>query len=136
MPEEAAMDRVILFDGVCTLCNSSVQFVIRHDKEARFRFAALDSPVAKALLEGHDLSTLDLDSVIYLRHGKAFTRSSAALNIAKDLGGAWRLLSVFLIVPRPLRDLVYDLIARHRYRWFGKEDSCMLPTAELKARFL
>lgn len=129
-------EHIVLFDGVCTLCNSSVQFVIRHDKEGRFRFAALDGPVAVALLEGHALPGKELDSVVYLRQGKAYTRSSAALHIAADLGGVWSMLSVFLLVPRPLRNLVYDVIAKYRYRWFGKRESCMLPTAELKGRFL
>lgn len=136
LPVDAGQSRVVLFDGDCTLCNSSVQFVIRHDKEAHFRFAALGSPVAVALLEGHALPGKELDSVVYLRQGKAYTRSSAALYIANDLGGMWSLMSVFLLVPRPLRDLVYDVIAKYRYRWFGKQDSCMLPTAELRGRFL
>ncbi len=136
LPVDAGQSRVVLFDGDCTLCNSSVQFVIRHDKEGRFRFAALGSPVAVALLEGHALPDKELDSVVYLRQGKAYSRSSAALYIAKDLGGVWSMLSIFLLVPRPLRDLVYDVIAKYRYRWFGKHDSCMLPTAELEGRFL
>ena len=136
VPATNGLQRIILFDGVCTLCNRSVQFVIRHDKEARFRFAALDSPVAVVLLKDYALPRKALDAVVYLRQGKAHTRSSAALYIAKDLGGVWRLLSVFLLVPRPIRDLMYDVIAKYRYRWFGKQDSCMVPTAELQGRSL
>lgn len=134
--QEAGKLRVVLFDGVCNLCNASVQFIIRHDEQAKFRFASLDSEPANALLKGHSFAEKDLDSVVYLRGEKALVRSSAALYIAKDLGGVWSLFSIFLIVPRPVRDLVYDLIAKYRYRWFGKRDSCMMPSPELKARFL
>ncbi|MBS1685457.1 MAG: thiol-disulfide oxidoreductase DCC family protein [Bacteroidetes bacterium] len=129
-------DRLVLFDGVCNLCNASVQFVIRHDTEGRFRFAALQSDAGHKVLAEHGLTTDKFDSFIYLRQGQLYQRSTAALYLMRDLGGAWGLLYAFIIVPRPLRDAVYDLVARYRYRWFGRRESCMMPTEELRGRFL
>lgn len=126
----------MLFDGVCNLCNASVQFVIRHDREGRFRFTALQSAAGQEVLRQHGLSGETFDSFIYLRHGVLYQRSMAALYLLRDLGGVWTLLYAFIIVPRPLRDAVYDLVAKYRYRWFGRRESCMVPTAELRGRFL
>jgi predicted DCC family thiol-disulfide oxidoreductase YuxK len=114
----------ILFDGVCNLCNGAVQFIIARDPSAQFRFAPLDSAAARSLI---DEAT---------PRGQMYTRSAAALRIARRLRFPWPLLYGFIIVPRPLRDAVYDLIARHRYRWFGKRDTCMVPTPDLRSRFL
>lgn len=127
---------ILLFDGVCNLCNASIQWVIEHDPQAQFRFASLQSDFAKELLAGYDLPPAALDTVILVENGKAYTRSDAALRVARKVGGLWSLLSAFLIVPRPLRDLVYNFIARNRYRWFGKQESCWLPTPDLRSRFL
>ncbi|MBS1593752.1 MAG: thiol-disulfide oxidoreductase DCC family protein [Bacteroidetes bacterium] len=129
-------ERLVLFDGVCNLCNASVQFVIRHDPDGRFRFAALQSDVGQEVQQRYGLSGTTFDSFIYLRAGLLYQRSTAALHLMRDLGGAWALLYGFIIVPRPLRDAVYDLVARYRYRWFGRRESCMVPTAELRGRFL
>lgn len=128
---------VLLFDGVCNLCNGAVQFIIRRDRQSTFRFAALQSDAAKSLLQsaGADVGGLP-DSMVLIEDGRLYTRSSAALRIARHLQFPWPLVRVFWIVPRPLRNWMYDFVARHRYRWFGRRDQCMLPTPELQARFL
>jgi predicted DCC family thiol-disulfide oxidoreductase YuxK len=131
-----APDHLVLFDGVCNLCNGSVQFIIAHDKRARFRFAALQSAAAQALLRNTAIEPAGMDTVVYLKHGRLLTRSTAALHILKDMGFPWSMAVVFLLVPKVLRDALYGFIARNRYRWFGKQESCMLPTPELRARFL
>lgn len=127
---------VILFDGVCNLCNSSVQFIIRHDPRARFRFAALQSGFGQQQLSLHDFSTEKLVSVVLLMHGRVYNKSRAALEIARRLSGLWPIIYVFIIVPPFIRNFIYDWISRNRYRWFGKRDECMIPTPELKARFI
>ena len=128
--------RLVLFDGVCNLCNGSVQFIIRHDPKGAFFFASLQSDTGQRVLNDLGLSATEMDSFVYVRDGKAFKRSTAALLVAKDIGGFTSLLFAFIVVPSPLRDLVYRLIARYRYSWFGKKESCMVPTPELKSRFL
>ena len=127
---------ILLFDGVCNLCNGVVQFVIRHDPAGRFRFAALQSEAGQALLKQFSLPTSQFDSFVYVKDGQFYTESTAALLVARDLGGAWSLLWGLIVVPRFLRDAVYRLVARNRYRVFGKQDACMIPTPELRARFL
>lgn len=131
----------ILFDGVCNLCHGFVQFVIRHDPTGHFRFAALQSEAGQALLavHGQPLSTTTLadpDSVVLVAANRLYTRSTAVLHIAWQLGGIWRLAVVGWLLPRPWRDALYRYVARHRYRWFGRQESCMLPTPELRGRFL
>jgi predicted DCC family thiol-disulfide oxidoreductase YuxK len=127
---------VILFDGVCNLCNLSVQFIIARDPSFQFRFAPLDSAVARSLI-GETVPHGALpDSIVLMDHRRMYTRSTAALRIARRLRFPWPLLYALIIVPRPLRDIIYDFIARHRYRWFGKRDTCMVHTPELRARFL
>ncbi len=130
----------ILFDGVCNLCNGFVQFVIRHDPAGRFRFAALQSAAGQALLAAQGLAPATgaaaPESVLLLSGGRLYSHSGAVLRIAQGLGGAWRLAAVGWVLPRPWRDALYRLVARHRYRWFGREESCWLPTPALKARFL
>lgn len=127
---------ILLFDGVCNLCNASVQWVIERDPHAKFRFASLQSETGQALLEQYKLPTDELNTVVLIDNEKAYTHSDVPLRIIGKLGGAWSLLSVFWIVPRPLRNAVYDWIASNRYRWFGKKEACWLPTPALKARFL
>ena len=126
---------VILFDGVCNLCNAWVRFVIKRDPHARFAFAPLGSDAANELLRERQ-STVASDSIILVEKDAIYDQSTAALRIARRLSGAWSLTSAFLVVPRVLRDAVYRLIARNRYRWFGRRDACMVPTPELRARFL
>lgn len=129
-------DHLILFDGVCNLCDGFVQFVIRHDKKGRFRFGALQSPEAEAIFKalGYDYSIPK--TVILIEEGKVYQRSEAALRVARHLQFPWPVFYGFMLVPGIVRDWVYDFVARNRYRWFGKKDSCMIPTPELKARFL
>jgi predicted DCC family thiol-disulfide oxidoreductase YuxK len=127
---------IILFDGVCNLCNSSVQYVIKHDPDAVFRFASLQGETGQQLLKQYGLSTNDMNSFVLISDNKAYTRSEAALNVAKQLTGFTKLLYGFIIVPPFIRNAVYNLIAKNRYKWFGKKDSCMIPTAALRSRFL
>lgn len=127
---------VLLFDGVCNLCNGIVQFIIERDPDAHIKFAPLQSPVAVQLLAGHPNRANLPDTVVLVEDGQLYVRSTAALRAARHLRFPWFLARVFLIVPRPLRDRVYDWVARHRYGWFGKRDTCMVPTPELRARFL
>lgn len=127
---------LVLYDGQCGLCDRVVQLVVRHDRRGRFRFAALQSEVGRALLERHGLPADALDTFVLVEGGRAFTRSRAALRTAGGLDAPWPLLRVFAIVPRPLADLVYDFVARNRYRWFGRAEACMLPPPEVRARFL
>ncbi len=129
--------KIILFDGVCNLCNSSVQFVIRRDKRDRFRFAALQSKVGESLVKERRIDTTKVDSIILIEPQVAYyVKSEAALRIARSLSGLWPVFGIFLWLPSGLRDLVYDLVARNRYRIFGKRDACMVPTPELKNKFL
>jgi predicted DCC family thiol-disulfide oxidoreductase YuxK len=136
MTEEAKQDRIVLFDGKCNLCNGSVKFIIKRDPAGQFRFASLQSEAGRKIVEEHGGNPDDLDTILLLEGDRLFDRSSAALRIAKRLRAPWPLLSVFLLVPAPLRDLVYRFIARNRYRWFGKSEACMIPTAAIRARFL
>jgi predicted DCC family thiol-disulfide oxidoreductase YuxK len=123
---------VVLFDGVCNLCNGAVRFILARDPAARFRFASLQSDAARRLWgDGGPAET-----IVLLDAGKTYVKSTAALRIARGLRFPWPLLYAFVAVPRPVRDLIYDWVARHRYRWFGKRDTCMLPTPELRERFL
>ena len=131
------MDKpIVLFDGVCNLCNSAVQFIIRHDKKNTFMFTSLQSDTGKKLLAQYDLPLNELNSFILIENNKAYTRSSGALRVIKKLKGLWPLLYGFIIVPKFIRDGVYNWVGRNRYKWFGKQDACMIPTPELKARFL
>jgi predicted DCC family thiol-disulfide oxidoreductase YuxK len=123
---------VVLFDGVCNLCNGAVRFLIARDPSARFRLAALQSEAARRLLGKQP----PLESIVLVEAGRTYTKSAAALRIALGLRFPWPLLYAFLLVPRPLRDAVYDWVARHRYGWFGKREVCMVPTPEIRGRFL
>lgn len=125
---------VVLFDGVCNLCNASVTFIIDRDPGAVFRFAPLQSDVGQALVLGCGLE--GEDSIVLVEDGRCYVRSEAALRIARRLDGAWRFLGALRFVPRPLRDPVYQAVARNRYRWFGRQEACRLPTPDLRARFL
>ena len=127
---------VLLFDGVCNLCNGIVRFVIERDPHARITFAPLQSAAAAKLLAGLP-GRVDLpDSVVLVEDGALYVRSTAALRVARHLEFPWFLARVFLVVPSPVRDWIYEWVARHRYGWFGKRDTCMVPTADVRARFL
>jgi predicted DCC family thiol-disulfide oxidoreductase YuxK len=129
-------DEVILFDGVCNLCSALVQLVIRHDRAARFRFAAMQSDAGSRLMRSHGIDPSELETFVFLADGKTFTRSDAALEVASRMGGAWTVVKPLRFIPRALRDWMYRVIARNRYRWFGRKAVCMMPTPELARRFL
>lgn len=126
---------ILLFDGICNLCNNSVDFIIRHDREKRFRFASLQSDAGKRMLEDFRIP-LETDSVILIVEGHAYTESDAALETARLLPYPWKLLSAFKIIPRRWRNAAYQWIAQNRYRWFGKRNTCRLPTAAEKELFI
>ncbi|HPH47755.1 MAG TPA: thiol-disulfide oxidoreductase DCC family protein [Chryseolinea sp.] len=126
---------IILFDGVCNLCNGAVQFIINRDPEEKFIFASLQSTFGKAQLIKAGLDPQSLQSIVVIDHCIALQRSDAALKIASHLNGIWSYLTVFKVVPRFIRDGIYNLIARYRYTFFGKQDRCMIPTPQLRARF-
>ena len=128
--------KIILFDGVCNLCNGAITFIIKRDKNDVFRYAPLQSEVGKNLAAKHKIDLDKVDSIILVTDQSAVAKSTAALRIAKHLSGGWPLLAVFFILPTFLRNAVYDFIARNRYKWFGKKDACMIPTPELKSKFL
>ena len=142
------MSAVVLFDGVCNFCDASVNFIIEHDKSGYFKFAPLQSgegsrlanefgfESAAAPQESTESDLVEIDSVILVEDGKAYTHSTAALRILKRLGAPWSWLYLFVVVPRPVRDWAYRLFARYRYRIFGRKDQCMLPSPEVRARFL
>lgn len=130
------MSMIILFDGVCNFCNSSINFVIENDKRNLFKFAPLQSEIGQKLLAEHNIDSVETDSVILIENDKAYTHSTAALRISKNLGGIWSLGYIFIIVPKFIRDFFYKLFAKNRYRLFGKKDACMMPTPEIRAKFL
>ena len=127
---------IVLFDGVCNLCNGVVRFVIDRDPQGRFKFATLTSvTAARVLSPGNTVETLP-DSIVLVEEGRVFTKSDAALRVARRLTFPWPLLYGLIVLPRGLRDQAYDLVARHRYRWFGRQDSCIVPGPGIRARFL
>jgi predicted DCC family thiol-disulfide oxidoreductase YuxK len=129
--------KIILFDGVCNLCNSFVQYVIKRDKKDSFRFVALQSELGEKILAHIGMDTKHVDSIVLYEPGIAYYyKSSAAIEIAKDLGGIVGLSTIFRLIPTFLRNSVYDYIAKNRYKWYGKKESCMIPTPGLKAKFL
>jgi predicted DCC family thiol-disulfide oxidoreductase YuxK len=129
--------KIILFDGVCNLCDRTVQFVIKHDHDDVFRFAALQEPVGQQLVQERNIDIEQIDSVLLINPGVAFyTKSDAALEIGKHLKGYRTLSKLLLLIPSTLRNIVYDFIARNRYKWYGKKDECMIPTKELNKKFL
>lgn len=132
------MKTLVLFDGVCNLCNGTVRFILRHDRAERFLFAAQQSEVGQRILAEHGVSTPQAlaDSVVVLEGQRVYLESDAALHILCRLGGVWRLLGILRWVPKPWRDRVYRWVARHRYRLFGRRESCLVPTPALRRRFL
>jgi predicted DCC family thiol-disulfide oxidoreductase YuxK len=127
---------ILLFDGVCNLCNSIVQFTIKKDRKGKFKFASLQSDAGQALLRKFGLPTDDFDSLVFINGNKYFLKSPAVLQVLKVLGGIWKLFYVFIIFPGPMRDFIYNIIAKTRYKIFGKRDTCMVPTPDIKQRFL
>ncbi|MFL5762297.1 MAG: thiol-disulfide oxidoreductase DCC family protein [Bacteroidia bacterium] len=136
MPEQADHTAIVLFDGICNFCDNSINRIIRHDKKNHFRFAALQSESGKKLSQQYGIDTSQTDSIILIEDGKAYTRSSAILRITKNMNRLYPLLYGLLVIPPFIRNAVYDLVARNRYKWFGKKESCMVPTAEVRNKFL
>ena len=130
------MERILFFDGVCNLCNGTVQWVIRQDSQQTIQFAALQSETAKLKLNSSGIELQKLESLVFLEDGKIYTHSDAVLRLARVLGSPWSWVSIFVFVPKFIRDAVYKFIAKNRYAWFGKQESCMMPTPDLKKRFL
>ena len=128
--------QLILFDGVCNFCNTSINFIIDHDPEKHFKFAPLQSDLGQSILTQFNKNTHDFDSVILLKDNQLYQKSEAALEIAKQLSGGWKYLSVFGILPPFLLNFFYDIIAKNRYKIFGKTETCRMPTPELRERFL
>jgi predicted DCC family thiol-disulfide oxidoreductase YuxK len=130
------MGAVVLFDGVCNFCNSTVKFIVDRDPAGYFQFAPLQSETARRILADFEPPSGFLDSIILVEDGNCYGRSSAALRILRRLGGPWAFAYPLLLVPRPIRDAAYDWFARRRYRWFGKRSECSVPPPEMRARFL
>lgn len=127
---------LVLFDGVCNLCNSSVQFIIKRDPKAHFIFASLQDFEFSAIAKQLNIGEISLESIVLLENNHLYKRSTAALRIARKLSGLWPMLYVFIIIPPFIRDIIYNWIAHNRYRWFGRRDQCMIPDKSLQARFL
>jgi predicted DCC family thiol-disulfide oxidoreductase YuxK len=129
-------DNLVLFDGVCNLCTKSVHFIIRHDKQATFRFVSVQSDLGREVFRASGLDPDDVQTIALVRRGRTLIRSDAAIEIATQFGGFWRLLVMFRILPRGLRDWLYEFVASRRYKWFGQRDRCMIPSADVRQRFL
>nr|WP_026576464.1 thiol-disulfide oxidoreductase DCC family protein [Bacillus sp. UNC438CL73TsuS30] len=129
------MERIVLFDGVCNLCNHSVQFIIKRDVSRKFKFASLQGETGNRIITKYGLAP-DLNSFVLIENDKVYMKSTAALRVCRELKGAWKLFAILMIIPTNSRDYIYDIIAKNRYTWFGKKNSCMLPSPELKKRFL
>lgn len=128
-------DKIVLFDGVCNFCASSVQFIIKHDKSNSLQFASLQSTIGQELLTKYNMPK-NLEGVVFIENGKAYFKSLAAFRIVRYFSGFWKGLILFSILPKFITDFFYDIIAKNRYKWFGKKDSCMIPSPEIRSRFL
>jgi predicted DCC family thiol-disulfide oxidoreductase YuxK len=129
-------NEIILFDGVCNFCNSAVNFVIKRDRKSIIHFTPLQSNIGQQILKSHNLPIDKMESFIFIKKGKAYSKSTAALKVCKYLNGLWPLCYSFILIPKFIRDAVYNWIAKNRYKWFGKKKECMLPTADVRNRFL
>lgn len=128
------MNGIVLYDGVCNFCNSSVQFIIKRDPSAYFRFASIQGELGQKLIEKHQIT--DVDSFLFIKNKTCYVKSDAAFRICRYLKGFWKIFYILLVIPRPIRNFGYDFIAKNRYKWFGKQESCMLPTPDIRKRFL
>jgi predicted DCC family thiol-disulfide oxidoreductase YuxK len=129
-------ENLVLFDGVCNLCTASVQFIIRHDRAAIFYFAPLQSEIGREICQSQGLDPVDVQTFVLISRGRMLVRSDAAIEAISRFGGAWKFVTIFRLIPRVVRDWIYSTIARNRYRWFGRTDACMIPTPDVKVRFL
>ena len=130
------MSDVVIFDGVCNLCAHSVKFILNHEANPTLRFVPLQSPAGTRLMREFGFSPEDAKTFVLVAGGRSYVKSDAAIRVASYLRGVWKLLGAVRILPRPIRDWAYDVVARNRYRWFGRAESCMVPTPELRARFI
>jgi predicted DCC family thiol-disulfide oxidoreductase YuxK len=130
------MNDVVIFDGVCNLCAHTVNFILSHESEPALKFVPFQSPAGARMMREHGFDPEDVKTFVLVSGGRAYVKSDAAIRIARYFRGAWKMLAGIRIVPRPVRDWGYDIVARNRYRWFGRTDSCMVPTPELRARFI
>ena len=129
-------NKILLFDGVCNLCKGTVQFVLKNDKKGASMFTSLQSDVGQKILKENHFNTTEFSSIMYYRNGKLLLKSTAVLNLVRDMGGFWSFLFPLIYIPEIIRDLIYDWVAKNRYRWFGKTESCMIPLPEYKERFI
>lgn len=136
MIEDYKQKNIVFFDGVCNLCNSSVQFIIKRNKKRNFLYTSLQSDVAREILLQFPEKNINLDSIVLLENGKIYTKSSAIFQIVRNLDGLWKIFYVFKLVPQSLSDWVYNLVAKKRYDWFGKKNACMVPDKEIQDLFL
>jgi predicted DCC family thiol-disulfide oxidoreductase YuxK len=136
MKTEQAIYAIIIFDGECNLCERAVQFIIPRDPQKRFRFAANQSEVGQRLLEPYHFSKDQINTIILIRDERLYTKSDAVLQVTRKLSGFWPILYSFVVIPKAIRDPIYQWIARNRYKWFGKKDHCMMPSPDIKSRFL
>ena len=127
---------IVIFDGVCNLCSGGIHFILAHERDHVIRFAAAQSPAGQELLQRHGFDPQDLTTFVFIEAGEVHVRSDGALKVVRHLRLPWRMFCVLRAVPRPARDRIYDLVARNRYRWFGKRDGCLVPTPELRSRFI
>jgi predicted DCC family thiol-disulfide oxidoreductase YuxK len=127
---------IVLFDGVCNLCNNAVDFIISRDKKNKFKVGALQEIASKNILKDYQINEGYLDSLVYIHKNQVYYKSRAALEIARNLSGFWPLIYIFIVIPSFLRNPIYDWIARNRYKWFGQKETCRLPTEEEKSKFL
>ena len=136
MSEKKQNTTILLFDGLCNFCNSSVNFIIRHDKKNQFKFASIQSVAGKSLLEKFHIDSSKTDSIILIENNKSYIKSRAVLRVAKHFNGLYPLIYLLIIIPPFIRNGIYDFIARNRYKWFGKKEVCMIPTDEMKSKFI
>ncbi|HDR6217278.1 MULTISPECIES: DCC1-like thiol-disulfide oxidoreductase family protein [Bacillus] len=129
------MKSIVLFDGDCNFCNQSIQFIIKRDPKGYFQFASLQSALGKTLLKKYEIDET-IDSIVLIDKNNSYIKSDAILNICRNLKGIWKIFTIFILIPRPIRNFCYEKFAKNRYRWFGKQEHCMLPSPEVRKRFL
>ncbi len=127
---------VILFDGICNLCSGIVKFIIRRDRHEKFRFAALQSDRGLTIIKRYNIRPQTMTTFIFIQGDTWFVKSTAALQVFRAMGGIWKMLYIFILIPRPIRDFLYDIVAKTRYTLFGTRDSCMVPDSKVRSRFL
>lgn len=136
MDTQSFQPRIVIFDGVCNFCNGAVNFIIRHDQHRKFQFTPMQTELAQQLTDQYGIHNVGIDTFLLIKQGECYIWTEAALEIASELDGYWYLLNIFRIIPRPVRDFFYRLFARNRYALFGRTDQCMVPSADVRSRFI